>query len=155
MNIRRGTADDSDAIAELIASFQPVLTLNPSGAGAEQYIASVSRNAEREYLESPRYVFLVLELGPRIVGFVAVRDGNHLFHLFVRAEHQRKGYARALWQQALSLLQYADHPRTFTVNSSLGAVPVYANFGFVPIGSPVQAHGIAFQPMRLDPPSDA
>lgn len=154
MNIRRGSLSDGKAIAELIASFQPLLTLDPSGAGAEKYIASVSESAEREYLESSRYLYLVLELDAKIAGFVAVRDGSHLFHLFVAAEHQRRGYARALWNEALARLQDRDRPRPFTVNSSLNAVPVYARLGFVPVGSRIQAHGIAFQPMRLDPAKD-
>ena len=62
MHIRPGNPGDANAVASLIASFQPILTLEPSGAGAEQYLASVSEDAERQYLESPRYAYLVAEL---------------------------------------------------------------------------------------------
>ena len=51
MNLRRGTVVDAGPIAELIASFQSELTLDPSGVGADQYLASVSEHAERQYLE--------------------------------------------------------------------------------------------------------
>ena len=43
MHIRPGKPSDAHALASLIASFQPILTLEPSGAGAEQFLASVSR----------------------------------------------------------------------------------------------------------------
>jgi hypothetical protein len=45
MRIRPGVSVDAKAVASLIASFQPILTLEPSGAGAEQYLASVSEEA--------------------------------------------------------------------------------------------------------------
>jgi GNAT superfamily N-acetyltransferase len=149
MHIRPGNPGDANAIASLIASFQPILTLEPSGAGAEQYLASVSEDAERQYLESPRYAYLVAELKGQMVGFVAMRDQTHLFHLFVAAAHQRIGIARALWEQARKLSVRAGPIAEFTVNSSLNAMPVYRSFGFVPAGAIMQAHGIAFLPMRL------
>ena len=48
MEIRYGSPSDAEAIARLIASFQSELTDDPSGAGAEAYLASVSVKAERE-----------------------------------------------------------------------------------------------------------
>lgn len=149
MHIRPGTPADAKAVASLIASFQPSLTLDPSGAGAEQYLASVSEEAERQYLESPRYAYLVAERDGQVVGFVAMRDNKHLFHLFVDSANQRAGIARALWEQARQLCQRAGPVAEFTVNSSLNAVPVYRSFGFVPAGAVTQMHGIAFLPMRL------
>jgi GNAT superfamily N-acetyltransferase len=149
MHIRPGTPGDANAVASLIASFQPILTLEPSGAGAEQYLASVSEDAERGYLDSPRYVYLVAELEGRMAGFIAMRDRRHLFHLFVAAASQRTGIARALWEQARQVSLRAGPIAEFTVNSSLNAVPVYCSFGFVPTGEVTQEHGIAFLPMHL------
>jgi GNAT superfamily N-acetyltransferase len=155
MRIRPGNPGDANAVASLIGSFQPILTLEPSGAGAEQYRASVSENAERLYLESPRYAYLVAELEGSMAGFVAMRDGKHLFHLFVAAEHQRIGIARALWERARQHSLRAGPIAEFTVNSSLNAVPVYRSFGFVPAGAVVEVHGIAFLPMHLSLQNDA
>lgn len=149
MHIRPGTPGDANAVASLIASFQPILTLEPSGAGAEQYLASVSEDAERGYLDSPRYAYLVAELEGRMAGFIAMRDRRHLFHLFVAAARQRTGIARALWEQARQVSLRAGPIAEFTVNSSLNAVPVYCSFGFVPTGEVTQEHGIAFLPMHL------
>jgi ribosomal protein S18 acetylase RimI-like enzyme len=155
MNIRSATPADARSLAELIASFQPMLTLDPSGVGAERYLASVSEDAERQYLESPRYTYFVTEHDSEVVGFIAMRDRTHIFHLFVAAKYQGRGIASRLWRQAREHATRAGEPSSFTVNSSLKAVVVYERFGFVPSGAPVQAHGIAFLPMRLALKNDA
>lgn len=148
MEIRSGSPSDAEAIARLIASFQNELTDDPSGAGAEAYLASVSAQAEREYLSSPRYRYLLVYAGPQLAGFIAIRDGSHLFHLFVERAHQRQGLARALWERALHELgSPGSHQGAFTVNSSLAAVPVYRALGFLPAGSIRSVHGISFLPM--------
>ena len=148
MEIRAGSPADAEAITDLINSFQSELTDNPSGAGAEEYLASVSVQAEREYLASERYRYLLAYSDYQLAGFIAIRDGSHLFHLFVERSHQRQGIARRLWERALCALCAPNSDGGFTVNSSLSAVPVYQAFGFVPAGSIQSAHGISFLPMR-------
>jgi GNAT superfamily N-acetyltransferase len=147
MEIRSGSPSDAEAIARLIASFQTELTDDPSGTGAEEYLASVSVRAEREYLASARYRYLLGYSDSQLVGFIAIRDGSHLFHLFVERAHQRKGIARALWERALHELGPPETQGAFTVNSSLAAVPVYRALGFLPAGSIRSVHGISFLPM--------
>lgn len=149
MQLRSGTANDAEAIAALIASFQPELTDRPDGTGAETYLASVSSQAERVYLESPRYTYIVAEQEGTMLGFIALRDVSHIFHLFVARQHQRGGVARRLWQQAKAHAITTSAPSQFTVNSSLRAVPTYRAFGFEPAGEVVSVHGISFLPMRL------
>ena len=148
MEIRFGSPSDAEAIARLIASFQGELTDDQSGAGAEAYLASVSVEAEREYLASPRYRYLLAYAGSQLAGFIAIRDESHLFHLFVERAHQRQGLARRLWGQALRELGASSSRGAFTVNSSLLAVPVYRAFGFVPSGTTKSVHGISFLPMQ-------
>src|SRR5262245_52314877 len=101
MKFRAGGPGDAEAIAGLIASFQSELTDDSSGAGAEKYLASVSLQAEREYLASERYRYILAYSNSRLAGFIAIRDGSHLFHLFVERSHQRRGLARRLWERAL------------------------------------------------------
>src|ERR1043166_6865288 len=79
MEFRAGSPADAEAIAGLIASFQSELTDDPSGAGAEEYLASVSVQAEREYLASERYRYLLAYSGSRLAGFIAIRDGSPFF----------------------------------------------------------------------------
>ena len=148
MEIRTGSLADAEAIAQLIASFQSELTDDPSGAGAEEFLASVSLRAEREYLESPRYRYLLAYSDSQLAGFIAIRDGSHVFHLFVARAHQRQGIARLLWERAARDLCAPSSEGAFTVNSSLSAVPVYQAFGFAPAGSLQRMHGISFLPMR-------
>jgi predicted GNAT family N-acyltransferase len=148
MEFRRGSPADAEAIASLIASFQSELTDHPSGAGAERYLVSVSVKAERDYLASERYLYLLAYSDSQLAGFIAIRDGSHLFHLFVQRSHQRQGLARRLWERALREPYTSSSNGAFTVNSSLSAVPVYQAFGFVPAGSIQSAHGISFLPMR-------
>ena len=151
MEFREGSPADAEAIAGLIASFQSELTDNPSGVGAEQYLASVSVQAERDYLASERYRYLLAYSDSQLAGFIAIRDGSHLFHLFVERAHQRPGIARLLWERVLRELCAPGSNGAFTVNSSLSAVPVYQAFGFVPAGSLQSVHGISFLPMRRPP----
>src|SRR4029077_3379606 len=148
MEFRAGWPSDADAIAGLIASFQSELTDDPSGVGAEEYLASVSVQAERDYLASARYRYLLAYSGSQLAGFIAIRDGSHLFHLFVERTHQRQGIARLLWERALRELCAPSSDGGFTVNSSVSAVPVYQAFGFVPAGPIQSMHGISFLPMR-------
>jgi GNAT superfamily N-acetyltransferase len=148
MEFRAGSPADAEAIAALIDSFQSELTDDPSGAGADEYLASVSLQAERQYLASKRYRYLVAYSDSQLAGFIAIRDGCHLFHLFVERSHQRKSIARLLLERALEELCAPNSNGGFTVNSSLRAVPVYQAFGFVPAGPIQSVHGISFLPMR-------
>lgn len=148
MILRPATPSDAPAIATLIASFQPLLTNDPSGAGAEHFLASVSEDAERQYLESDRYRFIVAEAGAVLAGVVALRDSRHLFHLFVDARFQRQGLADRLWRTVRDEALCPGHPGEFTVNASLNAVPAYGRLGFVATGDVQSVHGISFRPMR-------
>ena len=84
-------------------------------------------------------------------GVVAVRDGTHLFHLFVVSEFLRQVFARRLWAHAVQEAQSAGRDEAFNVNSSLFAVQVVERLGFVVCGDRVEQHGMAFVPMRHAP----
>src|SRR5215210_2273843 len=58
MEIRLGSPADAEAVAEIISNFKSDLTDDPSGAGAEKYLASVTADAEGGYLASARYRYL-------------------------------------------------------------------------------------------------
>jgi GNAT superfamily N-acetyltransferase len=150
MTLRPGTPRDAEAIADLIATFQSELTDHPDGVGAERYLASVSSQAERGYLESDRYRYIVAEREGALLGFIAIRDVSHIFHLFVARPHHREGIARRLWQEAKTLALRDVGLEKFTVNSSLRAVQVYRSFGFHELGAIVSANGISIISMRLN-----
>ena len=150
MNYRRGVPADAEDIAALIASFQPELTDDPSGAGAEHYLDSVTAEAERNYLLSDRYTYTLAIDEGRVVGFVALRDGSHVFHLFVSKTRHGCGLARRLWNLACTPQGSTSTPSMYTVNSSLNAVPVYKAFGFIPAAGVTHVHGISFLPMQFN-----
>ena len=149
MKLRSGKATDAESLALLIASFQREITVHPDGIGAERYLASVSRDAMRDYLESSRYSYIVAECEEALLGFMALRDGSHVFHMFVAKDQQRKGVATRLWQEIKAQALSSGAPSRFTVNSSLGALQVYRAFGFEPTGEVASMNGISFVPMRL------
>jgi GNAT superfamily N-acetyltransferase len=95
------------------------------------------------------HVYHVADTGAELAGFIAVRDGSHLFHLFVARHWHGHGVARRLWDVARARALAAGNSGVFTVNSSKVARPVYEAFGFVPT-APLQCkHGIWFHPMQL------
>ena len=149
MIYRRASANDAEAVANLIYSFRSVLTLDRSGRGAEEFLASVSAEAERSYITSDRFHYLVAEADSSLAGFIAMRDRTHLFHLFIEARFQSQGLAGELWRRAHASACQPGLANEFTVNSTPLAVPVYMRFGFEQCSPRVETHGIAFIPMRL------
>jgi RimJ/RimL family protein N-acetyltransferase len=150
---RPARSDDAAAISALIGRFTTAVVVNPDRSGAENYLAAISVSAEARYITDPRYQFIVACSGPDLAGVIALRDNNHLFHLFVAPEYQRRGIATGLWQLARVGALAAGNTGSFTVNSTLSALPVYQHFGFVQTGPVTEAHGIRFVPMRLQPAS--
>ena len=148
MIFRRARPEDAGAISRLIVSFAKEFTVDPNGTGAEKFLALVSVEAERSYILSDRYDYLVAEIEGELAGFIAMRDQTHLFHLFVFPKYQRRGIARKLWRQAREAAVSRDVVKGFTVNSSLPAVPAYERLGFVRASPPMQEHGVAFIRMR-------
>lgn len=149
MIFRTATISDAEAISQLVLAFRHEYLLDPTGRGAEQFLASVSAEAERGYIGSSRYYYLLGEVDGVLAGVIALRDGTHLFRLFVARNFQRQGLARELWRRARQALGPVDQTMNFTVNSSPMAVPVYRRLGFEQTAPREELHGIASVPMRL------
>lgn len=147
MNISIATVDDAPAISRLIGSVARFFTLQPDGAGAEDFLKTISPESVAGYLADPRFAYFKAVENGTLAGVVAVRDGSHLYHLFVDESFQRQGLSRQLWDHARAALQEAN-PGYFIVNSTPYAQAVYERFGFVANGPRVETHGIAFVPMR-------
>ena len=151
MDIARGTSADAEAIGSLILGLSDPFFLDPSRSGAGPFLASVQPESQRRYLEAGNYSYHVARSQGQLVGVVALRDNAHLFHLFVAKPYQGLGLARRLWQVVQAEALQAGNPGRFTVNASLNAVPVYERFGFLRQREVQRVHGIAFQPMSLQP----
>ena len=142
--IRPARAIDAPAISALIRDLLPCMTLDPAGAGAERFISTLSTAAIAGYVLDERYRYLAGWLDGQLAGVVALRDGSHLFHLFVARPLQGRGLARQLWQAV------CDDRVDFTVNSSGHALAMYEKFGFAATAPRVEADGIAYVPMRRE-----
>ena len=145
---RYGVPADASAISQLISRFTLDFCVNPDGSGADLFLQSVSESAELAYLSDPRYHYILAWHGEILAGLIAMRDLSHLFHLFVHPSYQGKKLASKLWRHARQHAIALEHTGSFTVNSSLNAIPVYQRFGFLAKGEVVEMHGIAFLPMQ-------
>lgn len=152
MLIRAAVPEDAPAISALIRSVAGAFLLHPDGAGAEAFLATITREAIAGYIASPDFNYRAGILDGALAGVVAIRDNRHLYHLFVAPERQGQGLAKQLWLDAKAEAVRRGNPGTFTVNSTPIAVPVYQSFGFSAAGDRVETHGIAFVPMRLGLP---
>ncbi|MFZ6657903.1 GNAT family N-acetyltransferase [Undibacterium sp. TJN19] len=146
---RVAISKDAENVSALIALFAGDFIVNPDGSGAEQFLHSVSAQAEAGYIADPRYHFILAFAGEQLAGLIAMRDLAHLFHLFVHPDFQGRGLATELWRRAHLHAVEHGHGNAHTVNSSLNAIPVYERFGFTANGEVTVMHGISFLPMRL------
>jgi GNAT superfamily N-acetyltransferase len=149
LHFRLATKDDAKSVSELILLFTGDFMVNPDGSGAEQFLQSISEQAETAYINDPRYHFVLAFADDQLAGLIAMRDLGHLFHLFVNPGFQGQGLAAELWRRARLHADEGGHGNTYTVNSSLNAIPVYKRFGFTANGEVTVMHGISFLPMRL------
>jgi GNAT superfamily N-acetyltransferase len=109
---------------------------------------AIARHLERGF------VYHVAEDDGAIAGFVGMREGRHLFHLFVGTPWQGRGLSRRLWDCARGAAIAAGGAPPFTVNASNYAVPAYLRLGFVPTGPMMEKNGVRFNPMSWPAPPD-
>jgi GNAT superfamily N-acetyltransferase len=148
MHIRRATPDNAGPVSALIQALSGPLLASPDGYCAEPFRASISATGIAGTIVNARFRFWIADTGAGLAGVVALRDCNHIYHLFVAQAFQGTGLARRLWSTAQAAALQAGNPGNFTVNASVSAVPVYQHFGFVTTGPEVRSHGAVFVPMR-------
>lgn len=80
-------------------------------------------------------------------GVIATREERkHICCFFVKAQYQRQGIGRKLWEYLLE-----NNPNEIiTVNSSPYAVPIYHKLGFVDTDTEQLSDGIRYTPMRFE-----
>ena len=148
--IRAAGPADAEEISALLIALLPALVADPLAEPLSDFRDNLDTPATRARLESPDFACLLAEDAQGVCGHVALRDGSHLYHLFVRADAQGRGIAQALWR---AVRMGRDAPR-YTVNASLGAVGFYERLGFRPAANEQQANGLRWLPMTL-PADDA
>jgi GNAT superfamily N-acetyltransferase len=149
VKVETASPADAEEISALIIELSQPFYVSPSRTGAEPFIASISPEAERSYISADNFSFYVARSKSQLAGVVALRDNSHLFHLFVARAFQGNRLARQLWNIVKSEALQAGNHGSFTVNSSLNAIPIYEKFGFICQGEIQRMHGISFQRMQL------
>jgi GNAT superfamily N-acetyltransferase len=148
--IRAATAADAPAISALVLSLARYFLADPERPGdAEAFFQTISPEAIAGYIESGRFRYHLADAGGELAGVVAIRDGAHLYHLFIAERFHGRGVATRLWERARAEALAGGNPGRFTVNSSLFAVPLYEHLGFTASGPALTKDGIAYQPMEL------
>jgi GNAT superfamily N-acetyltransferase len=140
---------DVPSVARLLKVLACEFIVNESTPeGAATFLRENDESAIRRYI-AIGHVYHVAESDGEIAGFIAVRDNNHLFHMFVGAQWQRQGICRRMWEVARAHAIAAGGSGEFTVNSSNFAVPVYEAMGFVRTAPTQSLKGLFYNPMVL------
>ncbi len=149
MSIRTATIEDIDDISQLVSSLSHFYLQDGNATLPTWFIITLSRNEFLQRFENPNFMHLVYEIDNKIIGYFSIKQYSHLYHLFVDQNYQGKGFARHLWEHALTLYRNKNPNNIYTVRSSIYAVPIYKKFGFVESGPVGEKEGIAFQPMEM------
>ena len=143
MKIRKAEASDIDKVAKIVRGLSHYYLENGSNELPEWFRATLTDSAFSGRFSDNDYFNFVADIDGDVVGYISVKSGFHLYHLFVTPGFHKQGIAKRLWQHCVYNLKIEQ----CTVRSSLFAVPVYSQFGFRVSGSCAFKDGIGFQPM--------
>ncbi len=88
-------------------------------------------------------------IGQRLAGFADLEADGHLDHLYVDPDFERRGVARALYEQVVEAAQRKGLARLYT-EASITALPAFNRFGFCTIeGQIVHVRGQEFLNFRM------
>ncbi|MBU0923336.1 GNAT family N-acetyltransferase [bacterium] len=97
----------------------------------------------KQRILSDEYEHFVYVQENEIVGFIAIKNKNRLFHLFIDSKHHKKGIAKELWNYIKEHYDVSN----MSVNASLYAIKTYESFGFKVTGEESEYLGLKYQPM--------
>lgn len=84
-----------------------------------------------------------------IIGFISIRNGNHISLLFVEEAYHRQKIATHLVDYVKQYLRNTIKALLVTVNSSPYAVNFYHQIGFTNVSEEIEKDGIRYTPMEL------
>ncbi len=145
MSIRQATEADVIEVSSLVKSLAHFYLSEPENELPAWLSQTLTENAFLERLSNGGYTNFVYEQNNKIIGYISLKKPNHLYHLFVLEQFQGRGISRLLWEHVKNSGQYGS----FTLRSSVYAVPIYKRFGFCEFGQIGTKDGVSFQPMEL------
>jgi GNAT superfamily N-acetyltransferase len=154
ITIRTATTDDASRISTLLSSLSHTYFKSPTPAEIEAFFRTISEDAIRALVSRNDTDYVVAEAPEEsgLAGAAGMRTDGAFVHLFVDPKYQRQGLGRRLWELLRDRALGRGHPGTFTVYSSVAAVPVYQRFGFQVSGPPLEKNGGICIPMACVAP---
>ena len=120
-----------------------------SEEGVNEFQKFIRIDALRDRLKAGN-LMLLAETEHKVVGFVEIRDKNHIALLFVKKSFQNRGIAKGLLRRAIKICRNREpNIQKITVNSSPNAFPAYKKIGFKGVEVEKVVHEIRFIPMEL------
>lgn len=144
MEIRKAEIRDSLAIKDLVFSLSHFYMREDNLELPAWFVKALDEREFERRISSDEFLNLVIDINGMIAGYISIKNKEHLYHLFISKDHQGQGLSRQLWARAISECK----SQSYTVRSSLFAVPVYERFGFLSVGAPDSKDGLEFQAME-------
>lgn len=144
MGIRTANITDVPQLADLAKSLAHYYLSDPSGGLPSWLADTLTYEAFASRLSSAEYFNFVYEEDGSVIAYISINKNGHLYHLFVAEQFQGKGISRLLWECAKKSCQC----NSYSLRSSLYAIPVYKRFGFSESGPVRTKDGVSFQPME-------
>lgn len=152
MKIREARISDINKVAELVRGLSPYYLDDGQKECPEWLALSFADSAFfKRFTDATMFFNVVAEKDGVIVGYISIKSGFHLYHLFVASDYHKQGIARSLW----SYCQEQLNIKNSSVSSSLFAVPFYTKLGFYVSDSISYKDGIGFQPMLYNRQDDS
>jgi len=150
ITIRQAKPADAESISMLIIPvMKKYVSYEYSEQGKNVILASLSTENIQSNLTS-NYQYLLAENtgieGAKLVGVLGIKNGDHIFHCFVRSNYHRKQIANNLWSFWLS----QNRPKQVSVYSSRYAIQFYQSLGFVASDECFEENGVVCYPMILE-----
>lgn len=143
--------EDAGLVSQMIKRiFEDYISPGFSPQGQTEFLSYITPEAIRARTEVEYYGMLVARctLTGMIIGYLELREDDHISLLFVDPVFHRQGIASHLLQYALKRLSAANClPDRITVHASVYAVPAYQGMGFRAVGPEQEMNGIVFVPM--------
>lgn len=135
--------DDAQAINKLIIPLvEEFISHEYTEQGNVFVLSSMSEENIRVNIDKG-FEYFIAKDDQRVVGVLAIKESNHLYHCFVDKNYHRQKIGEQLWNYWLSDTKAEE----VTVNSSKYAIKFYESLGFIYSGEVFEKNGIVSYPM--------
>jgi len=137
--IRRAKLEDAQELNCLVSS----LLLYIFEQTPSWFEEDISKDSFEKRLKDKNYEHYIYTIDKKIVGFIAIKEKNHLYHLFVDKNFHKRGIAKKLFECVKTNMNTTN----MKVNASLYSIAVYKALGFKESGKQENYQGLDYQPM--------